>query len=240
MKPNTEWMAEKFAEYNRKYFNGSLTEPKFSLSCPDDMLGQYLPDAMANRFTGKISKIMSAGTLCLNGKYSRSEKDWTDTLLHEMIHIYTITVQRKNSRTPHGDDFMSMAAMINKDGWGVSEKNELNLIETDNEAHVSRPEGIFCIINKPRGKNYKVWGFNADPETLYKFIETAKSLKPAGATEISLYSFKSKGLSALPHDSGTLVGIGAGSTDELMATLRNVTGENITAGNFRMVRKIPL
>lgn len=234
-------MAEKFAEYNRRYFNDGLPVPEFSLSCPADMLGQYVPDATANRFTGRISRIISAGTLCLNGRYSRSEKDWTDTLLHEMIHIYTIAVLKRNSRNPHGDDFMSMAGRINRDGWNISERNELNLTDSDDDdARPESPEGIFCIVQKPRGENYKVWGFNTDPETLYKFIETAKRLKQAGATEISLYSFTSMALSSLPHSSDTLVGVGAGSIDELLEKLGNITGERLTAGNFRMVRKIPL
>ena len=123
MIPDLKWMKQNFDTFNVKYFNGQIPMPKFSFNCPSDMWGCYKADA---KYIGRrITTIGSAGELCLTKRYSRNQKSIQNTLLHEMIHMYIFLVLRIKPRNNHGIDFNRIARRINRDGWNISESNDI-------------------------------------------------------------------------------------------------------------------
>ena len=125
MVPTIEWMQQKFALYNKKYFNGQIAMPKFSTNCPHGMWGYFKLDAICNPITRKITQFYDYGTLFLTDKYERNAKDVVNTLLHEMIHAYIYTVLKKYPFNQHGRDFKEIANKLNSVGWNISEANEM-------------------------------------------------------------------------------------------------------------------
>lgn len=106
MVPNIQWMKQNFDFFNKKYFGGQLRAPRFSVNnCPEDLWGCY--DSATN-------------TLSLTQLYSRNEHSVQETMIHEMIHMFIITVKGINPWFEHGPMFYSIANKINADGWNIS------------------------------------------------------------------------------------------------------------------------
>lgn len=111
MVPTVDWIASNFAIFNEKYFHNQLKAPAFSVNkCPPDCWGAY--DAATN-------------TLSLTQQYERPEKSVKETLLHEMIHMYIITVKGINPMFEHGPMWKALAAWINADGWNIQAINDM-------------------------------------------------------------------------------------------------------------------
>ena len=123
MRPTIPWMQQAFGFYNKKYFGGRLEVPKFNLNCPYGNWGFYTPNGTFDRFTRR-AKIFGSGTISLSNEYSRDEKDLIGTLLHEMIHMYIILVNKKYPFNQHGSMFQNWADKLNAQGWEISEANE--------------------------------------------------------------------------------------------------------------------
>lgn len=141
MVPTSEWMAQKFNIFNKKYFNGLLEQPKFIVGCPSGYWGYLTYKADFNRITRKIGKRHEVPELMLTNKYDRTVKDVSNTLIHEMIHLYIYSILKKYPIRQHGNEFQQLANKINADGWEISETNELK--PTD----VARP-----VTNNTRNK----------------------------------------------------------------------------------------
>ena len=91
-------------KYNTKYFNGVLSMPNFVLGKHRSRLGHYC---------------ISKNEIMISVFFKRSEDDFMQTLIHEMIHQY-IQEQRIIDTGPHGRKFKSIAERINRDGWNNS------------------------------------------------------------------------------------------------------------------------
>ena len=246
MKPTLPWMAQAFDEYNAKYFGGRLARPRFSLRCNPNYWGYYQPNATYNRITRRTT-VKSPGTLFLNGNYSREERDWIGTMLHEMIHMYINTVMRKYPINDHGDDFYNIAMRINQDGWNISEANEKKSTDREvqgNEADERSPEErlvkphIFCVINQPQNNSFKLWGFRADFNNLQAYISTAKRIN--GANAIYVYYCYSSRLNQMPTSPDNLMGVGANDYESLIRTVSQIIGERLTKENFNLAKTITL
>lgn len=99
-------MKQNFDFFNKKYFGGQLRAPRFSVNdCPEDLWGCY--DSATNK-------------LSLTQLYSRKEHAIQETMIHEMIHMFIITVKGVNPWFEHGPMFYSIANKINADGWNIS------------------------------------------------------------------------------------------------------------------------
>ena len=199
MKPTVQWLEYNFDTFNVKYFEGKLPKPKFSLFCKEGDLGNYTPQAEYNTITRKVTKLTGPGVLSIAGQYSRSERDIASTLLHEMIHMYIFTVLRINPRFSHGEKFQEKAEQINRDGFHISEKNEL--IITDKEEPQKGRVYMVGIITKPQGQNYKLWAFRLEKKfvknncvffkkclifrTIFNIIITACDVKQASHAEMA-------------------------------------------------------
>lgn len=248
MKPTIPWMVHTFNEYNEKYFHGRLRAPKFRLGCPkNDDWGCFRPDGVQKG--GVVTALYSTGTLFLNGQYMREEKDWIGTMLHEMIHMYIINVDRKYPMNGHGREFQEWANFLNRDGWNISEFNEkkstdVETAETQNDERsyderLVKPY-IFCIINQPQDNNYKLWGFKADYNTLNNYIDTARKLKQNGAVSVYVYYCYSGNMRNLQTSASTLMGVGGNSFNELIRTLSRAINEHLTQDNFKLYKEIKL
>lgn len=123
MKVTAEWAEQAFDLYNEKYFQNKLKKPRFVLECDPGYFGYYRPHAAFDKWTRKITRVFSPGTLYLNARYAnRSEKQWTETLLHEMIHMYINTVRKVYPRKDHGREFTELADRLNEEGgWDIGE-----------------------------------------------------------------------------------------------------------------------
>ena len=249
MKPTIPWMQQTFSEYNTKYFGGRLEFPEFKLRCPErGDWGYYEPNARYNRLTRKVT-VITPGTICLDGSYSREEKDWIGTMLHEMIHMYVNTVMRLYPKDIHGEEFITIAEYINKDGWGISESNEVKETdkkvsgyesdERDIESRLIKPH-VFCIINQPEDAENKLWGFRAEYNKLNQYIATAQKLKQYGAVTLDIYYCYSGNLSNLPSSPTDLKGVGANGYNQLIRRISKFINERLTKENFNLVKTITL
>lgn len=79
MKVTGKLLEEKFNEYNKKYFNGSLTKPKFSTYVSETSMGIFNVSERNNK-----TKL----TILIARNINFNEEELRDTLLHEMIHLY--------------------------------------------------------------------------------------------------------------------------------------------------------
>ena len=106
MIPTVQWMRMAFHKFNNQYFGGKLAEPRFDTNPPQGDWGHYKPQAYVKR--GVVTKLLGPGIISLTTKYSRSEKDVISTLLHEMIHMYTITCLGIYPNDQHDFNFQQM------------------------------------------------------------------------------------------------------------------------------------
>ena len=94
MIPTIPWLKEMFNFFNEKYFGDKIPMPTFSLNCPEGNWGYYKPNGTYSKITREVEPY-SSGTLYITNKFSRDEKDIQNTLIHEMIHMYIILVNKK-------------------------------------------------------------------------------------------------------------------------------------------------
>ena len=114
MQINTEWIAVNFDRFNKDYFGGRLTPPKFSVNNARTRLG-----SMAFKWKRSLLKRESYDyVIRLSNYYDIPEVEFQNVLLHEMIHYY-IAVKRFKDDSVHGTMFRSIAQRINKQGWHV-------------------------------------------------------------------------------------------------------------------------
>jgi hypothetical protein len=123
MIPTVEWMANKFNEFNKDFFEGKLHTPKFVVGCDYGQWGYLEYRANYNKLTRKITKVLSQPVLKLTNAYDRDEKDVESTLLHEMIHLYVYEDKKTYPIRQHNcDEFKDKADEIRGKGYTIEEK----------------------------------------------------------------------------------------------------------------------
>lgn len=152
------FLRERFEHFNRLCFGGELPLPRFQLSTARTFMGQLhyrrrrLPDGSdeAYDFTLKVSV-----------RFTLTETEVEDTLLHEMIHYY-IALNRLQDTSTHGALFRRMMNTINR-RWGrhltVACRNR-DILSTD----TLRQPHILCVSRIDKG-----WGITvcASSRALY-------------------------------------------------------------------------
>ena len=114
MQIDTEWIAVNFDRFNKDYFGGRLTPPKFSVNNARTRLG-----SMAFKWKRSLFKRETYDyVIRLSNYYDIPEVEFQNVLLHEMIHYY-IAVNHFKDDSVHGTMFRSIAQRINKQGWHV-------------------------------------------------------------------------------------------------------------------------
>jgi hypothetical protein len=123
------YISEKFEKYNNLYFNGSLKTPKFKISNSKRALGTLSISRRLNFYGGYTKE----HTISISKYYDRTEKQYDNTLIHEMIHLY-ISQNDIIDNGSHGRRFKAECARINKYGWNLSRTTDISGWKLSEEA----------------------------------------------------------------------------------------------------------
>lgn len=136
-----DFIAKNFELFNREYFDGDLTVPSFEITHVKSYLGQF-----SCRY-GYVIRI--------SDYYARSERDFQQTILHEMIHLYIHQNGIDDGRFHHGPAFKRIACRINGiGGWNISRTGSvdgcgLSKKCSDNEYYVG------CFLSGSSNKYFR-------------------------------------------------------------------------------------
>lgn len=184
----TKWLAEKYAHFNSKYWNGQLPGISFSISNSQKTWGFATYKYIYNDSRTEI-KTIEPISITLSNYYDSPEEVKETTLLHEMIHIadyffhpeHFINLKRtgKNRKyDAHGPVFfMKEAKRLATDGWEIQkyvsmEEKSVSTISDENAKKLEKKASkgyIACIADgKAHTKNGK-WVMIIDKSKLEYF-----------------------------------------------------------------------
>ncbi len=107
MQATTEFLYRVFDTYNKRCFESSLQRPLIVIT-------------RAKRQLGLFAATRPTPTIKVSNYYDRSEAEYTDTMVHEMIHYY-IFANHIRDTGPHGKYFHTLMQEINrKEGLNMS------------------------------------------------------------------------------------------------------------------------
>ena len=178
MQINTEWIAVNFDRFNKDYFGGRLTPPKFSVNNARTRLG-----SMAFKWKRSLLKRESYDYIIrLSNYYDIPEVEFQNVLLHEMIHYY-IAVNRFKDDSVHGTMFRSIAQRINKQGWNVVVRTDTRkwpVAERNRKKQVARKRTVLAA-NTTDGKYFlSVIGPGSIQKVKFRLPVHLRFVKPAG------------------------------------------------------------
>lgn len=159
MELTISFIRESFHKYNKKYFKGELIEPNFSIINTKTILGRF--KCRKSVYGEKIYIIE------ISKYYLRNEKQYDNTIIHEMIHQY-IKQKGIKDNSSHGYYFKSIAAEINRDGWEIYRCNSMENIDIANEN--KKPYHVF-IYHDRRGKYFLFAAAKSSVEMYKKFMQ---------------------------------------------------------------------
>ena len=158
MQISTIWMRESFDRFNKDYFGGELPLPKFSLSNARTRLGSMTYKWKSVR-TGPgpsdVKRVPYNHCIHLSVYYEQSERDYQNTLLHEMIHYY-ISVKQLDDSSSHGPLFRQWMQRLNEKGWNITVRETETLsVASHNKDQwrvvlaltTARKEYFLCVIS---------------------------------------------------------------------------------------------
>lgn len=111
-----DYIENAFEKYNKKYFNGTLVKPSFVIMHKKRVFGTFNRTLKYDELFGEYRWKF---TISISDYYERSEFEFNNTIIHEMIHQYIRQNNLKDTST-HGRIFKSECERINKDGWKLS------------------------------------------------------------------------------------------------------------------------
>lgn len=159
MELTISFIKESFHKYNEKYFKGELIKPNFSIINTKNILGRF---KCLKSVSGKDIYIIE-----ISKYYLRNEKQYDNTIIHEMIHQY-IKQKGIKDNSSHGYYFKSIAAEINRDGWKISRCNSMENIDIANEN--KKPYHVFIYHNR-KGKYFLFAAAKSRVEKYKKFMQ---------------------------------------------------------------------
>ena len=127
MELTLSYIETKFNEFNAKYFESKLKTPKFEIMNTKRLLGQCCWTNKQNCETGK--NIRCNYRIRISKFFKCTEKQYCNTILHEMIHLYIRQQNINTGRWSHGYHFYAIADRINKDGWNIRRTDDRAGIE---------------------------------------------------------------------------------------------------------------
>lgn len=136
MEITTEFISEKFKEFNAEYFEGKLNTPRFEVMHTKSLLGELHFDSFWSVYRHKW--VIYGYAIRISDYYNRPQHYVEETILHEMIHLYIAQFKLKDTRT-HGKIFYSIADRINKQGgWNIARVHKGEVLvprETKNDGY---------------------------------------------------------------------------------------------------------
>lgn len=110
MTPTIEYIQQKFAEFNTLMFDGRLTMPPIQLSRARTFVGQCAAKKRRTLLHGtQLFDFRLKFSIC----FDLPEREWEDTIIHEMIH-YHIGVNGLKDTSAHGTLFRQIMCDINQ------------------------------------------------------------------------------------------------------------------------------
>ena len=122
MQVSVELLKEWFADFNVRYFGGSLPVPAFAVGRTQPRM--YVVQGEAQ----DVFKVVHRLTIRLSNYYDADERHFKSVLLHEMIHL-CITSRRIKDTSPHGGCSRRMMRAINADGWNISVSTKMDAVQ---------------------------------------------------------------------------------------------------------------
>lgn len=160
MEITIDYINKAFDKYNEKYFGDSLNKPTFKLFKSKRTLGQFCVQNSHYRYFGGQPTLV----IRISNYYNREQKDFDNTIIHEMIHLWVFQNNLKDVSS-HGRHWLKMASIINQDGWDIqptsNEHYECAVIK-------NKEYTILSFIDK----NNKRFICRVNPNKENKFIET--------------------------------------------------------------------
>ena len=125
MRLTPKMLKRRFDEFNAKYFNNELVEPKFVITGSRWTAGMFNSDVIVStEEDGMIYATELRDIKIRLSKYLIKTPQILDNiLLHEMIHYYGY-LMNKDIEGSHGRFFMNMARKINRHGYKVKKYYE--------------------------------------------------------------------------------------------------------------------
>lgn len=121
MQITKEWLTYWFTKFNADYFGGELPLPRFGLSQAATRLGSF----SCKRRRRLLRTELYDFAIRLSIRYDLSEREYQQTLLHEMIH-YHIAYHGLRDTSPHGQLFRKIMSLLNsRYGWQISVSSRL-------------------------------------------------------------------------------------------------------------------
>ncbi|MBR1401362.1 MAG: SprT-like domain-containing protein [Prevotella sp.] len=126
MQVTVDWIESHFCQFNREYFGGELPLPKFSVCNARTRLGALRFKWKAVRtgfFSSSVKRQCYDYEIRISNYYDIPEREYQNTLLHEMIHYY-IAVKNLRDTSVHGTTFRRLMNQLNAKGWGVTVRTD--------------------------------------------------------------------------------------------------------------------
>lgn len=114
------WLRDNFRQFNKRYFDDKLPEPRFFIGRSKSQLGSlsFKRGLILGRRIFNMGNAANAFTLSISNFYDQSEYQFRNVLLHEMIHL-SIAVSGVKDTSPHGVVFRGMMSRLNREGWDI-------------------------------------------------------------------------------------------------------------------------
>lgn len=152
-----DFIARSFSKFNDEYFDGRLKTPVFEIMHTKRLLGQC-------KWDNRGSKRMNY-RIRISDYYQRDEKQYQNTILHEMIHLFMRQNDIKDTRTHHGQVFYRYADFINEYGWNIARTDDIRGLD------INTSEVITYYLAAFRDKNGKYFLMRYNPKYKSVFIK---------------------------------------------------------------------
>lgn len=149
-----------FQQFNAEYFGNKLPEPRLIVSSTRIRLGCFSWHSEPKYFYGL--DVLSGFTIRVSNYYDMQERQYQETLLHEMIHFY-IAYQHLKDNGTHGRLFREYMNRINRQGWHITvslPRNQLPLSARYRNlqylvlSFVDRFQNHYLTVVNPSYKNF--------------------------------------------------------------------------------------
>ena len=124
-----KFIEDNFDKFNGEFFNGKLKKPEFEIMHTKSLLGQCTWD---NKNGKRINY-----RIRISDYYKRDEKQYQNTLIHEMIHLFIRQNNIKDTRKHHGKVFYKYANFINGYGWDISRTDDIGGLDINVEGTIT-------------------------------------------------------------------------------------------------------
>lgn len=142
MQATTDLLKAWFNELNGRFFGSELPVPHFAVGNSRTALGTM---TCRRRRIGLL-KWQVERTISISNYYDRSEDDFKNVLLHEMIH-YCISVKNLKDTSPHGVIFRRIMARVNAEGCHVSVREKQPLAVAERNMQSRKPAVVLSMCD---------------------------------------------------------------------------------------------